>query len=287
MLRSLVFPVVCAFAASTFAAQEPVDPSLKFQLGLAEDASLELAAFWEPCRESLYDLFDQQEMLREPKAAKGRATYDAAAFAPFLPTEPVAVGDTWPVDREAAVLFLRQFHEGARSRLNHALGSRPGTWACLRAVGPEHVEILLRAHAEFILEGDVRFSPAQFEGRLVIKRESGALVSFSLALPSRNTNADVVVPFEHKPGPGQPVRKSSSADIGWIPRLELTSGEPPAIEWTREVSDDEARMLFKKHFYEFFAVDWLPFEEAVQSARKHGKPLFAMLLFGSLDDESC
>ena len=42
-----------------------------------------------------------------------------------------------------------------------------------------------------------------------------------------------------------------------------------------------------RRFYAFAAVPWLPFDRAVQRARRLGRPLHAVVLFGALDDESC
>ncbi len=283
-----LLPVPCAALLVALAAvpagQEAAAPE-RFTLALAEDAALELRAAWEPCRDSLYGLFASTPALKKPTPAQSVQRYGAAAFQPFLPPEPVALGQVWEVDGEAVLAFLRQFHAGARREARFNGGEVPGTYACLRAVAPDAFEILLRAHAVFELEDGVIYKPAQYEGRLVLDRGTKALRAFHLALPDRDTNVDVNVPMEYL----QEGRMVSgfSADIGWVPRMELTSGAPPSITWTHEVPDDEARVTLRRWFYVFAKLDWLPFEEAVLAARELQKPLHLVLVFGALDDDSC
>lgn len=259
----------------------------------ASAVSLTLEAFWEPCRESKYRLFEESEVLRAPKPAEGRHTYTAADFVPFLPKESVEVGTTWSVDARAVLVFLRQFHPSARSALHHGFGAYEGTWACLRASSADRFEVLFRAHAEFELAGGVTFTPAQFEGRLVFERSRRAPLSCSLTLPNRNTNVDVNVPVEYEPAPGQPKVKGMSADIGWVPRMELVGGTALALEgaqqleWTSSIPMEDARARLARRFYGFLAIEWLPFDQAVLRSHEFGKPLHVLAMFGALDDESC
>ena len=278
-------------AIALVVAQQATDGE-RYQPVLAADTSIELDAAWEPCKDSLYHLFEQTPALREPRPAVPHQRHEAAAFRPFLPQVPVALGEPWRVDDEAVLAFLRQFHPGAAVRAPFG-GEVPGTWALLRAVGPDAFELLLRAHAILNLDDGVVYKPAQFEGRLVIGRD-GALRSFTLALPSRDTNVDVNVPMPNAAeekwvdAEGNEVRMSPmAADIGWVPRMELTSAPVPAPAWTHEIPDETARLALRRAFYPFAALDWLPFEEAVLAARERQKPLHLVLLFGALDDDSC
>ncbi len=261
--------------------------SPRIQLALASDAALELDAFWEPCRESKYGLFEESEPLRDVRPAEKRRRHVSEEFAAFLPREPVGVGDVWEVDAAAVLPFLRQFHGGARAELHHGFGAAPGAYACLRAADPRRAEVLFRAHAEFELENGVRYTPAQFEGRVVLDHVADKLVSFQLALPSRNPNVDVNVPMEFADSPEGPRRRRNAADIGWVPRMELVGGEPAPVESTKSISDDDARALLAGRFYAFAAIEWRSFDEAVLRARELGKPLHVVVLFGALDDESC
>ena len=167
------------------------------------------------------------------------------------------------------------------------LGAAPGTYACLRALGPRLAEILIRAHAEFVLEEGITYTPAQFEGRLVLDRVAGALRSFRLALPDRNPNVDVNVPVEVSGAAGEPPKRMISADIGWVPCMSLEGGERSGGDWTSSIPDEEARKRLARRFYAFAAIEWRPFEEAVRRARERRRPLHVVAVFGALDDESC
>ncbi len=274
---------------TTLATQE----AARFQPVLAPDAALTLDAFWEPCRRSKYGLFEQTEVLKTPAPAEQRHTYGAAELEPFLPPSAVALGDTWKVESEAVLAFLRQLHPGARARLHHGYGSAPGTFALLRAASDERIEILFRAHAEFELAGGVTYTPAQFEGRLVLARASGRPLALTIALPERDTNVDVNVPAEYTLEDGT-LTSGFAADIGWVPRLELASGPlSPEDDATsdataaRSIPLDDARLRLARRFYAFARLDWLAFDQAVSAARALGKPLHVVVLFGTLDDESC
>ena len=257
----------------------------RIQPHIADGQSVELQAFWEPCKRSLYKLFERTPILQNPKPAKERATYFAEDLRPFLPSKEVVVGEIWKIDEKAAIPLLEQFAPEVLVRRSHGNG-REGAYGCLRATNDDALEILFRTHAYFHLPDGVRYIPAQFEGRLVLGREKGEIHSFQLALPDRDTNVDVNVPMEYRQLDGT-MRKSNAADIGWVPRMELTSGKPTTREWTSAVDESEARLRLAREYYAFAQVDWLPFEEAVEKARAEKRPLHVVLLFGSLDDESC
>jgi hypothetical protein len=258
---------------------------LRFDLQVAADSELELHAAWDPCRTSTYGLFATTPALRAPAPARVSQRYAGPLFRPFLPREPVALGEVWEVEGRAVFEFLRQFHAGAI--LQAPLGGEvPGTYACLRAVSERAFEVLIRAHACFELEGGIVYKPGQFEGVLVVERASGALLSFRLELPSRDTNVDVNVPTEYVLEDGT-IEEGFSADIGWVPRMELASRDLPALAWSNEVPLEDARRKLRISFYAFASLDWLPFEEAVLRAHAEQKPLHLVLLFGALDDDSC
>jgi len=249
----------------------------RYELRLAAESALDLQAFWEPCVQSRFGVFDATPALHAPVPARATAHYGADAFRAFVPHEPVALGEVWKVEESAALTFLRQFHEGATEK-GRERGEVPGTYACLRAISDDAFEILLRVHAVFDL-GDVLFKPAQFEGRLVVDRASGTLRSFRLELPSRNPNVDA----SRRGNSHRPPR----ADIGWMPRMELSSEQSPAVTWSHEVPLEEARTALRRAFYEFASLDWLPLDEALRTARETQKPLHLMVLLGALDDDSC
>jgi len=249
--------------------------------------SLELAAKWERLTDTTYKFEQRYPLVRDLAPAADRARYDAARFRPFLSGEAVAVGDTWRIDPEAALPFLRQFHPGATAELHHDGGfgvAAHGAWACLRLLTDEYAEVYLRVHAEFLLAGDGRggasswFTPAQFRGRLVIDRKRGEVVAFTLGVPSQGVNVDVNI------AEGEGI----AADIGRIPRMELSGGEFPAFSANAAlIPEREAEDRLARRFYPFAEIQWLDLAAARAESLATGKPLHVIALFGSLMDESC
>jgi len=79
-----------------------------------------------------------------------------------------------------------------------------------------------------------------------------------------------------------------AADIVYVPRMELVGGTfPDDLEWDREISMEDARERLAKRFYGFANIDWIPFDRVREEARRTGRPMHIMVLFGTLDDESC
>jgi len=150
-----------------------------------------------------------------------------------------------------------------------------GGFACLRAISPDCAEIVFRLHAEFALDpGKVYYTPGQFAGRMMIDRKKREVTELELAVPDRNTNVDInCMPY---------------ADIVYVPRMRLSGGTPArSIAWTEAIEGDEARERLAKKFYRFETINWTPFEQALARAKAEKKPLHVVVLFGTLDDESC
>ena len=122
----------------------------------------------------------------------------------------------------------------------------------------------------------IRLLPSQFAGRLVLNRKERAVVEFSLALPSRNSNVDV--------------NAFRVADMAFIPRMELaTLSSTPVreIAWETAITEEEARKKLATAFYKFAKIEWVPIADAVELAKVTNRPIHALVLFGALDDESC
>jgi hypothetical protein len=241
---------------------------------------LELEAAFEAVTDTVYGLEKEAPPIRNFGVAIPRQRHVAAAFVPFLPATPVKVGDTWPVSVPDLVPLLRQFHAGASAELHHQGVGSPGGWACLRTLGETQAEICFRIHAEFLLEGDGDFTnsswltPAQFRGRLVLDRKTGAVTGFRLEVPDQLANVDMNV--------------ATAADIGRIPKMELVGGTlADVVNGEGGLAEDEARQLLARQFYPFAQLDWFSLEEALAQSRATGKPMHIIALFGSLDDESC
>jgi hypothetical protein len=240
---------------------------------VAEEASLELEAFWEPIADSTYQIHRQHPQLLQLKPAQARREYAAEDWRRLLPEGPVEIGAVWSLDAEDVLPFVRQLHATATLEQHHP-HSVEGARCLLRALSDDYVEVLLRVHPSFPLSQKHSFlTPAQLQGRLLLERRTGRVQSFSLALPPRNSNAVILM--------------SPSADIVFIPRLELSGGTPPEdILWSEEVPLEQAHEIVRWS-YPFMDIPWLPWSEALDVAEIDEKPLHVVVLFGSLDDESC
>ncbi len=279
-----IVKTILALAPWFGVAAGPYDQAAKLEI--VDHVPIELKAVWEPVTDTVYDFEKKFDVIKRLKPVSERARYEARHFRPFLPTEQVGVGDVWRVDPKAALPFLRQFHPGATDKLHHGFVGVRGAWACLRALDVNHAEIIIRVHAEFLLEGDGGhgtsswMTPAQFEGRMQIDRKTRAVTAFQLSLPQQRANVDFNVA---KDG-------GTLADIGRIPRMELSSGDGfsnQVASGTEALTLEQARKLLARKFYQFAEVDWLNLEEALRMSKRTGKPMHIVALFGSLSDESC
>lgn len=272
-----------------------------------DDPAFTLVAEWSPIAESHANFHLDSDrgldVVLDPGVAVDRADYTWSDVAALMPPRGTKPGDVWEPDVEPVVALLRQLHPSASAKLHHhhvsmeldvppelrddpafadledrVLPNAPlGARATLLADGPV-VDVLLRAHVEFHLEGgSVFYTPAQFEGRLVVEPSARRVVAFHLAVPDRNTNVDLNV---HEPG-----EEFGDVDIGYVPRLGLwTDASPPKRD---DALLAAARSRLRAAFYPFAAVDWPPLELAYLDARERGRPMHVIVLFGSLDDESC
>jgi hypothetical protein len=200
-----------------------------------------------------------------------------------------------PEGREVLMhALLSQFHP------NVFLGMRfepRGTLAVIRAVNEHYYDIAIRSHAEYQLNSKPDlpfwFTPAQFNGRLVISKDFKHLLSFKLWVP---TNKQLNIDMEWLT---KPDGETNQVDIGYIPKMELFSDGPSKLEttlsaveegkpvWIEEISLAEADSILEQAFFPFKQVPYLPFAEAFDLASEQQKPVHHILLWGALDDQSC
>ena len=276
---------------------------IDFSNALSSTASVTVQAHWDPIADATYNLhqptkeqfdrakarcpelmdmgWEQALELFNPKLAYPLKNYNTTDFQVFLPSSTANVGDVWDIDLNEILRFLRQFHPGATTEItvsSHRTPKSDGARACLQAISPNYAAIVLRIHAQFTLDtSSVRLLPSQFAGRLVLDRKEGAVVEFSLALPSRNSNVDV--------------NAFRAADMAFIPRMELStlsSGlSTHDITWETAITEEEACKKLATAFYKFAEIEWIPIEDAVELAKRTNRSIHALVLFGALDDESC
>lgn len=265
-------------------------------------ASVQVQAHWEPIADATYNLhqptqeqfdrlkarlpepvnmeWEQALALFNPKPVHPLKHYSQTDFQVFLPPSTANVGDIWELEPKGILTFLRQFHSGATTEItifSHRMPKSEGAKACLRAISLNYAEIVFRIHAQFVLDASgIRLLPAQFAGRLVLNRKEGAVLDFSLFLPSRNSNVDV--------------NAFKAADMAFIPRMELsTLSSTPVHEivWETAITEEEAHKTLATAFYKFAKIEWGPIEDAVELAKSTNRPIHALVLFGALADESC
>ena len=261
-----------------------------------DDATFTLVAEWSPFSSSQVGLYLQEEGgladVLDPGPAQRSATYTWADVAALLPPEETALGEVWAPDAAPVVELLRQLHPSATARLHHhyppldqdgeenaaaLVGAPLGVLATMLEDGPV-IDILLRSHVQFRLrDGTVYFTPAQFEGRLVVDPAERRVLALHLALPDRNTNVDINV--------DNPDEEFDEVDIGHVPRLGLwTASAPPARDATTLAT---ARGRLRCDFYTFALIDWMELPDAHDICWQSGELLHVIVLFGTLDDESC
>jgi hypothetical protein len=237
-----------------------------------------------------------QEALLNFSVAAPTKTYTAQDFSGFLPADmPRAVGQMWSLDSDRIVGFLKQFHPAPSMRLL-APGRRAGpdgAFAFLRAISPTHLDIVFRIHAEYdVMPAEYKnrvpmpglwYSPASFQGRLVIDRSAQSVEYFQLAL-SKDDLHNAHCTFSNGLDQGEV--------HGWmrIERMELESGNlgrVNSLAWTDQISAADAQARLTKIFYKFKEIDWVAFDRAEEIARLRKKPIFVVVAMGSLDNQTC
>jgi hypothetical protein len=170
-----------------------------------------------------------------------------------------------------------------------------GAFAVLRAVSPARLDIALRVHAEFDVTpitwdadmpapDQVWYTPSYFAGRMIVNREQGTVEYFRLGLATEAT-LNVHLTAAHTR------RTADSHDIVRVDRMELVGGNAELagqeLAWREAIPDADAHQRLRRPFYKFAEINWLPFGEVLAAAREKKRPIFAMVLWGNLDDQSC
>jgi hypothetical protein len=265
---------------------------------------LEVTADWSPVgkgrdglHRSVHPMF--YSWFTELRPAQAKQTYTERYFSAFLPKKVEDVGQLWALDSDGVLRFLKQFHPRPSIHLV-APGRRAGpdgAFGLLRAVSPSCLDIVLRIHAEFYLTPDdwpanippvgAWYTPAYFLGRMIVNQRSGTVEYFRLALVTdKSLNVHLTV---DAPGRGL---SGQAHDVVRVDRMELTGGNGSLVEnsgasWTKALSLDKAERRLAKAFYRSLEIDFVPLEQALVLARSRGRPIFAIVSWGSFEDQSC
>jgi hypothetical protein len=226
-----------------------------------------------------------------------RQTYTERDFSAFLPKTVNDAGQLWALDSDKLVRFLKQFHPHPSMHLA-APGRRAGpdgAFALLRAVSPTYLDIVFRIHAEFYLTPEdwppnippigAWYTPAYFFGHMLVNQQTGTVDYFGLALTTdKALNVHLTVDATSRGFTQQ------GHDVVRVERMELTGGDAKLVEntpWTKALTSAEAQVRLAKVFYRSLKIDFVPVDQALSLSRRLGRPIFAIVSWGSFEDQSC
>ena len=249
----------------------------KITLNLDGTPEVSVKGFIAPIEYTQYGFHVEWDELANLRVAEPEKRYPTSVFRAFLPSEAVSVGDLWKIEGEGVLALLRQLYPKPNLDIIMNSGDSLGLWACLRAYNDRYAEIVLRIHAEFILE-DGRFTPSQFAGYLVIDRIKEKVASFKMYVPEGVLNFDV----------GR--NSTRTIDVGFCPQMELrteTQEVAPDIEFVESVTQEVAERKLILRFYKSQEINWVSLEEALEMASAQQKPVHVVSIDGPLADEAC
>ena len=252
--------------------------SNKITLNLDGDAEVYVKGFIAPIEYTQYNFHVEWDELANFRVAEPEKQYPASVFQGFLPSESVAVGECWQIEREGALTLLRQLNPHPQLELDVDSGDSYGLWACLRAYNGEFAEILFRIHAEFVLKKGW-FAPSQFAGQVVIDRIEKKVVFFKMYVPEATLNFDTRWTRENR---------NTYADIGYCPKMELcTDTQPYDVKFVASITQEEVERALALRFYKSQQINWISFEDALEMASVQQKLIHVVSINGPLADESC
>ncbi len=253
----------------------------KIALNLDGNAAVSIKGFIAPIEYTQRNYHVDWDELANFRVAEPEKQYPTSVFQAFLPSEPVAVGECWQIEEEAALTLLRQLNPRPQLELEVGGADSFGLWACLRAYNDAFAEILFRIHAEFVLEKGY-FAPSQFAGYMVIDRGEKKVAAFKMHVPDATLNFDVRWRIFGD--------ERLAADIGFCPQMELWAGTQDVLQdakFAEAITEAEALHALMLRFYKSAQINWVSLEEALELAPALQKPIHAISSGGPLADESC
>jgi len=268
----------------------------RIRLALKGAEQIPVQASIAPITSSTGDFHLKWKSLANLREVERHRDHPKSVFQGFLPKKSVSVGDTWKIDREAALQLLKQLAEKPQFKMRISpgtikinIGSRTfeigrgtdGLWALLRAYNDTYAEIVFRIHAEFALE-DGWFTPSQFAGRLVIDRTQAKVAFFEMSVPEGTLNFDVN--RQHKNS------SSYETDAGFCPQIGLLAGTQAITsdtQFTEAITQEEAERRLIHRFYKSEQIEWVAMDKALEIARSLQRPIHVVSINGPLTDEAC
>lgn len=209
--------------------------------------------------------------------------------------------------KEEIVVFkiIQMFHKNA---FLYPRFDPRGCALYLRAVNNDYYDILFRLHAEFQINElpfyPFWFTPAGFLGRLIISKNASHVEYFHLKVPNdKRLNVDMEWLNDMEDG-----EQNMEVDIGYMPRMEIVASGPSieysnkgsivfqkptakhsveSIEWNEEHDINHGFSELEKQFYPFKKVKYYSYLDAFKEAKKTNRLIHFIMLWGSLDDQSC
>ncbi len=209
-------------------------------------------------------------------AAEPNPSFNGSDFQKLMPESEVRVGEVFQLNPQVFETFLKPIHPNVVTSLDRD-GS--GAYGLLRAFNDNSLDFIYRVHAQFVIAEDVIVSPAQFDGTLRVNRKTGAIESFSFRVPTthqKNVNFEVQ-------------RDDFLVGMVFVPKMEVTSQSEPQelTHWTESVEVAGGRKALAERFFAFESIHWRSLPEALEVARQQKKPIFAIVIEGVLNDQSC
>ena len=249
----------------------------KITLNLNDGVEVSVTGCIAPIEYTQYNFHVEWDELANFRVAEPEKRYPTSVFQAFLPSAPVAVGECWEIQEAGALTLLKQLQPNPRLKLTIDSGDSYGLWACLRAYNDGLAEIVFRIHAEFIMERG-KFTPSQFAGHLFIDRCRERVVSFKMSVPQTTINFDA----------GWTRDEGTAAEIGFCPKMELSTGTPPQdAEFAASITQAAAERALSLRFYKFQKINWVSLEAALEMAPAEQKPIHVISVDGPLFDEAC
>jgi hypothetical protein len=251
----------------------------KITLNLDDTSEVLVTGFIAPIEYTGSNFHVEWDELANLRVAEPEKQYQASVFRAFLPDKSVSIGDLWRIEEEGALELLKQLHPNPNLKMHINMGDSRGLWACLRAYNDQYADIVLRIHAEFVLENGW-FTPSQFTGHLVIDRVNARVAFFVMHVPGGPVNFDF----------NRIINGSRVAGAGFCSQVELRAGTQEVlenVEFTEAITQEAAERALILRFYKSQQINWVQPDQVLEMAHTQQKPIHAISIDGPLDNESC
>jgi len=231
----------------------------------------------------------------------------------------------WNNDRVVNVIYklLEMFHPQPFVYTRFSPG---GGAAVITAFNKNYVRIHFRLHCEFQLNHKPQkpfwFTPAQFAGQITISKDGKHVDNFYLHVPNkRKLNVDMEWFVENNDeltrSQDSDVISEMEVDLGYLPLMRINSDQPSSplflidedgsvidrrklkmqgsdveiqfddVIFDNAIPEKRAVKILDKMFNSFKHVEYYPLKEAIERCMEERKYLHHVVLWGSLDDQSC